>query len=51
MKKYTEIELIPAHPGHQLFTPEEYEEYKEWWQKVVVPLIDKQPQSIRFFAG
>ena len=36
-----EIEIVPNISGTDLFTPEEYEAFRVWWQEVFYPEIMK----------
>ena len=39
--KNDELEIVPGVVWEPLFTPKEYEAFREWWREVVVPELRK----------
>ena len=37
--KNDELEIVPGVIGEPLFTPKEYEAFREWWREEVAPQI------------
>jgi hypothetical protein len=37
----TDIELVPGVEWEPLFTPEEYEAFRQWWREHVVPELER----------